>query len=80
MMAQQENYKLKKVEFKDKKTSIVLQNTNGPCPLLAVANILLLRGDITIHEDKSVVDAEELLGRVGEFLLDVKVVSFHFAY
>jgi len=68
-----DSYKLKKINFKDKQVSIVLQNTNGPCPLLAVANILLLRGDISIHEDKAVVGADELLGRIGEYLLDTKI-------
>ena len=27
---------------------IVLQAANGPCPLLAIANVLLLRGQITL--------------------------------
>ena len=28
-----------------------MQNENGPCPLLALANVLLLRGGIEIHPD-----------------------------
>jgi len=71
--SQADNYKLKRIDFNNKKVAIVLQNTNGPCPLLAVANVLLMRGDIIIHADKSVVSADELLGRVGEYLLDTKV-------
>lgn len=74
MEPKQDNYRLKRVEFNSRKVAIVLQNTNGPCPLLAVANILLLRGDIKIHEDLAVIGSDELLERVGEFLLDVKVV------
>jgi len=30
---------------------ILMQNENGPCPLLALANVLLLRGGIEIHPD-----------------------------
>lgn len=36
-------YKLKTIEFLRRKVPIVVQNENGPCPLLALANNLLLR-------------------------------------
>ena len=39
-----EPYRLKVVTFFNREVPIVLQNQNGPCPLLAIANILLLRG------------------------------------
>lgn len=35
-----------------------MQNENGPCPLLALANVLLLRGGIEIHPDYSEVTFE----------------------
>jgi hypothetical protein len=35
-----------------------MQNENGPCPLLALANVLLLRGGIHIHPDYSEVTFE----------------------
>lgn len=37
-----------------RKTHIVLQNENGPCPLLALCNALLLRGDATITPKEGV--------------------------
>ena len=37
---------------------ILMQNENGPCPLLALANVLLLRGGIHIHPDYSEVTFE----------------------
>ena len=33
-------------------------NENGPCPMLALANVLLLRGGIEIHPDYSEVTFE----------------------
>eukprot|EP01112_Ceratiomyxa_fruticulosa_P018228 TRINITY_DN5796_c0_g1_i1.p1 TRINITY_DN5796_c0_g1~~TRINITY_DN5796_c0_g1_i1.p1 ORF type:complete len:461 (-),score=107.82 TRINITY_DN5796_c0_g1_i1:153-1535(-) len=42
-------YKMKKVLHKLKQTNIILQNENGPCPLIAICNVLLLRGLITLE-------------------------------
>eukprot|EP01111_Echinosteliopsis_oligospora_P010256 TRINITY_DN315_c0_g2_i2.p1 TRINITY_DN315_c0_g2~~TRINITY_DN315_c0_g2_i2.p1 ORF type:complete len:423 (-),score=117.17 TRINITY_DN315_c0_g2_i2:17-1285(-) len=66
---EQSFYRLKKIKFKETIVPIVLQNLNGPCPLLAITNILLLRGHISIHEDKSFVSPDELLSLVGDFIL-----------
>jgi hypothetical protein len=63
-------YVVKRVMFKGNKVPIAMQNVNGPCPLLAVANVLSLRGHFTIHEDKSVVTADELLAAVSDYLFD----------
>ncbi|KAL7527280.1 hypothetical protein ACHAWF_002119 [Thalassiosira exigua] len=41
-------YQLKSIRYKNVPTKILLQNENGPCPLLAAANALLLRGAITL--------------------------------
>lgn len=41
-------YRLKTVRYKDIDRRILLQNENGPCPLLAAANALLLKGTITL--------------------------------
>eukprot|EP00551_Chaetoceros_affinis_P010476 CAMPEP_0203664732 /NCGR_PEP_ID=MMETSP0090-20130426/2085_1 /ASSEMBLY_ACC=CAM_ASM_001088 /TAXON_ID=426623 /ORGANISM="Chaetoceros affinis, Strain CCMP159" /LENGTH=504 /DNA_ID=CAMNT_0050528073 /DNA_START=78 /DNA_END=1593 /DNA_ORIENTATION=- len=43
-------YSLKSVWFKDRNKKILLQNENGPCPLLAAANVLLLSSKITLPE------------------------------
>lgn len=41
-------YQLKTIRYQDTSINILLQNENGPCPLLAAANALLLRGVITL--------------------------------
>lgn len=46
----QATYRLKAIEFGQsrRKVKVVMQNENGPCPLLAVANVLLLRNVISL--------------------------------
>mmetsp|Transcript_21883 Transcript_21883/g.36140 ORF Transcript_21883/g.36140 Transcript_21883/m.36140 type:complete len:538 (-) Transcript_21883:69-1682(-) len=41
-------YRLKSVRYQKSDKRILLQNENGPCPLLAAANALLLRGTIRL--------------------------------
>lgn len=42
------NYKVKRIEFMKRKVPIMMQNENGPCPLLALANVMLLRNHISL--------------------------------
>eukprot|EP00029_Vermamoeba_vermiformis_P010381 TRINITY_DN5426_c0_g1_i2.p1 TRINITY_DN5426_c0_g1~~TRINITY_DN5426_c0_g1_i2.p1 ORF type:complete len:376 (-),score=85.63 TRINITY_DN5426_c0_g1_i2:49-1176(-) len=63
-----EGYRLKKIRFNDREVMICLQNVNGPCPLLAIANILLLRGAISIHSDYSQISSEDLMALLGDYL------------
>lgn len=57
-------YRLKSVRYQDDVRNILLQNENGPCPLLAAANVLLLRGVIELPPHclrSNVVKIEELV-------------------
>mmetsp|Transcript_14340 Transcript_14340/g.36634 ORF Transcript_14340/g.36634 Transcript_14340/m.36634 type:complete len:419 (-) Transcript_14340:525-1781(-) len=63
-------YRVKKVRIWDHTISICLQNTNGPCPLLAIANALLLRGDIVVHPDLAFVGEEQLFELLGGYLAE----------
>jgi len=42
------SYTLKTIRYHNEQRKILLQNENGPCPLLAAANALLLRGVIAL--------------------------------
>ena len=42
------SYKLKRIQYFKREVPIALQNENGPCPLLAIANVLLLRNQIKL--------------------------------
>ncbi|XP_062074175.1 uncharacterized protein LOC133778306 [Humulus lupulus] len=63
-------HKTKLIQFLGRTTPIVLQNDNGPCPLLAICNILLLRNNLTLSSDVTEVSQEKLLSLVAERLID----------
>ena len=63
-------HKVKVITFLGRDVPIVMQNENGPCPLLALSNILLLRNQIRLSRDIPEVSQEHLLSLVGCFLLD----------
>ncbi|KAG2331487.1 hypothetical protein Bca4012_018946 [Brassica carinata] len=55
-------YKTKSIQFLGRNTLIILQNENGPCPLLAICNVLLLRNNLKLsppdcYEDVEAVNA-----------------------
>lgn len=63
-------YKTKVIQFLGRKTPIILQNDNGPCPLLAICNILLLRNSLNLGVDAPEVSLQKLLALVAEKLID----------
>lgn len=68
-----EAYAVKQTQFLGKPVSYVCQNVNGPCPLLAIANVLLLRGQLTLEglvEAPGFVSARDLMRLVHRRLLD----------
>ncbi|CAM9285749.1 unnamed protein product [Ectocarpus sp. 6 AP-2014] len=69
-MSAVDTYRIKRVRFFGRKVPILCQNLNGPCPLLAIGNILLLQSNISIHPDLSEISFSELTQLVAGFLLD----------
>ncbi|KAI8368407.1 FAM63A-like protein [Choanephora cucurbitarum] len=66
-----EEYLVKTIQWKDKPVQIITQNENGPCPLVAICNVLFLRGDLSIQPpDREVVTFEYLVERLGDYLLN----------
>ncbi|GMH28884.1 hypothetical protein Nepgr_030727 [Nepenthes gracilis] len=63
-------HKTKTVQFFGRTTPIVLQNDNGPCPLLAICNVLLLRNQLKLSPDISEVSQEKLLSLVADQLIE----------
>ncbi|KAI9488258.1 hypothetical protein BDB00DRAFT_849234 [Zychaea mexicana] len=56
---------------KKKDVLIITQNENGPCPLVAICNVLFLRGDLEIRPpDREEVTFEYLVERLGDYLLN----------
>mmetsp|Transcript_11697 Transcript_11697/g.15175 ORF Transcript_11697/g.15175 Transcript_11697/m.15175 type:complete len:278 (+) Transcript_11697:143-976(+) len=69
-VASETRHRLKKVKFFNREVSICLQNENGPCPLLALANVLILRGSIEIHPDRSEINSSHLIQLIAGHLLE----------
>lgn len=61
-------FELKTIKFLGRVVSILLQNENGPCPLLAMCNCLLLRGQIVLHSDSGQVSFEHVVALIVERL------------
>ena len=66
-------FSLKRITFMGRGASIIVQSSNGPCPLLAVANVLILENRMTIHEDKGVVSYSELVGEICGIVIEAKM-------
>uniref|UniRef100_A0A914V409 Ubiquitin carboxyl-terminal hydrolase n=1 Tax=Plectus sambesii TaxID=2011161 RepID=A0A914V409_9BILA len=62
-------YHVKWIDFYKTKTPIVTQNENGPCPMLAIMNVLLLRGQVDLPPEAEVVTGAQLIERLGDCIL-----------
>ncbi|XP_028394238.1 ubiquitin carboxyl-terminal hydrolase MINDY-1-like [Dendronephthya gigantea] len=60
---------VKWITWKGMKTAIVTQNDNGPCPLLAIINILLLRRVIEFPSMQEMVTTQQLMDYLGDVVL-----------
>ncbi|XP_062414471.1 ubiquitin carboxyl-terminal hydrolase MINDY-1 isoform X2 [Pungitius pungitius] len=64
-------YLVKWITWKGKKTPIITQSENGPCPLLAIMNTLFLRWKAKLPAQTEVVTTEDLMAHLGECVLSV---------
>ena len=58
-------YHVKWISWNTNKIPIVTQNSNGPCPMLAIANVLLLRGKMKLQDGCEMISSEQLLEHLG---------------
>ncbi|KAK4422708.1 Ubiquitin carboxyl-terminal hydrolase MINDY-2 [Sesamum alatum] len=63
-------HRTKAIQFLGRTTPIILQNDNGPCPLLAICNVLSLKNRLNLSPDIPEVSQEKLLSLVAEHLID----------
>ncbi|NXA67780.1 MINY1 hydrolase, partial [Mohoua ochrocephala] len=70
-------YCVKWISWKGERTPVITQSENGPCPLLAIINILLLQwkatcsgcSQVKLPPQKEVITAEELMAHLGNCIL-----------
>ncbi|MEE6502944.1 hypothetical protein FKM82_004688 [Ascaphus truei] len=65
-------YHIKWIRWKEQSTPIVTQNENGPCPLLAIMNVLLLAWKVKLPPMIEMITAEQLMEYLGDYILDAK--------
>ncbi|KAM6981243.1 ubiquitin carboxyl-terminal hydrolase MINDY-2 [Aplochiton taeniatus] len=70
--AGQSIYHIKWIKWKDDNTPIITQNENGPCPLLAIMNVLLLAWKVKMPPMMEIITAEQLMEYLGDYILDAK--------
>jgi len=68
-------YHVKWVGWGKANTAIITQNENGPCPLLSIVNVLLLRGKLCLPPGSQVISAAQLLEYLGDLLLQLSPSS-----
>jgi len=62
-------YHLKWFDWKGEQTPIITQNENGPCPLLAIANVLILARKIVLPKMQQVISGKQLMEYIGDCIL-----------
>lgn len=63
-------YHLKWIPWNSGRIPIVMQSINGPCPLIAIMNVSLLREKIVLPDLLEQITASQLLTYLGECLMD----------
>ncbi|NXT00065.1 MINY1 hydrolase, partial [Jacana jacana] len=77
--AEADFYCVKWITWKGERTPVIMQSENGPCPLLAIMNILFLQWKATslcfqvkLPPQKEVITAEELMAHLGDCILSTQ--------
>nr|XP_034954907.1 ubiquitin carboxyl-terminal hydrolase MINDY-1 [Zootoca vivipara] len=65
-------YCVKWISWKGERTPVITQSENGPCPLLAIMNILFLQWKVKLPPQKEVITSDELMAHLGDCLLSIK--------
>ncbi|XP_063172839.1 ubiquitin carboxyl-terminal hydrolase MINDY-1 [Candoia aspera] len=65
-------YCVKWISWKGERTPVIMQSENGPCPLLAIMNILFLQWKVKLPAQKDMVTSDELMAYLGDCILSIK--------
>nr|XP_016854328.1 PREDICTED: protein FAM63A [Anolis carolinensis] len=64
-------YCVKWISWKGERTPVITQSENGPCPLLAIVNILFLQWKVKLPPQKEVITSDELMAHLGDCILSI---------
>jgi hypothetical protein len=59
-------YHIKWIKWKGINTPIITQNENGPCPLIAIINALILQRKLSIPAMQEIISANQLMEYLGD--------------
>jgi len=65
-----DSYDIKWIEFNKQSVPIILQNENGPCPLISICNVLLLRNDLNLMNFNEKISSQQLIDQLGSTLFN----------
>ncbi|XP_050410163.1 ubiquitin carboxyl-terminal hydrolase MINDY-2 isoform X2 [Patella vulgata] len=68
----QNTYYIKWINFNNNQVPIITQNENGPCPLLAIVNVLLLKGSLKLPQMIEMITSEQLMTYLGDYIFENK--------
>lgn len=63
-------FRLKRILFNGSYKRILCQNENGPCPLLAISNILILKNVLGFGTTKATIPASRIVQALANILLE----------
>eukprot|EP00200_Dunaliella_tertiolecta_P008339 CAMPEP_0202374234 /NCGR_PEP_ID=MMETSP1127-20130417/5108_1 /ASSEMBLY_ACC=CAM_ASM_000462 /TAXON_ID=3047 /ORGANISM="Dunaliella tertiolecta, Strain CCMP1320" /LENGTH=402 /DNA_ID=CAMNT_0048971345 /DNA_START=125 /DNA_END=1330 /DNA_ORIENTATION=+ len=73
-----EQHVIRRIRFLDRdNVPTFCQSQNGPCPLLALANVLALRNRLPVPQTSTSLSTSRLISMVAELILDANVPSVH---
>lgn len=62
-------YQVKWIDFGGFKSPVITQNTNGPCPMIAIANVLLLSNRLVLKKSSEIISGDRLIGLLFDLLI-----------
>ncbi|XP_054719694.1 ubiquitin carboxyl-terminal hydrolase MINDY-2-like [Uloborus diversus] len=63
-------YHIKWISRNGVKSPVITQNENGPCPLIAIINVLIMKGRVNLPALVDIVTTEKLMEYLGDCILD----------
>lgn len=63
-------YNVKWIKYQNKSLPIITQNENGPCPLLAIMNYLLLQQRIELQPSTELVTSSNLISHLADYIFE----------
>ncbi|CAK8677991.1 ubiquitin carboxyl-terminal hydrolase MINDY-2-like [Clavelina lepadiformis] len=63
-------YHIKWINWMNEKAPVITQNRNGPCPLLAIFNVLLLSKRVTLSSVLEMISSRQIMDYVGTLMFE----------